>query len=524
MVFPGIMSRADSSRSVDSVSTLNSEEPSALMFSTGRPANLEHALHLDGSSLPSSLPGSAVNSARDDSSTGSGTSPHKSRRRSSARVKVNFNASYNPRGLIASKEIYYEKLVRDFVPKGLSIVQKGLEGKLGTKLSHLQFRTFCYALSRSYAQLSAKLRSRNVNNSSSVVEKSVLQDTENIGESSTFLTGVSAPNKVATPVFTVANPASLTTNAQVYAHMPTPQALNTASLASTSTGAGSLVDNNIATTNATESQLSKDLHYPVQLYFNRTLQDQLQLAIDQVDMSAVLQAVSEGAVIESQHIKQIGLHIGDMYMPIFTLLLTNSVQFFADRVIKQDSQQLLMEIQNPINAYLAGSQIERWHRGEITYRESMHITENLPTQRYLSGEFASYYLMRFVILKNIDLRAKQLLHLCVMLPESRSVDQEVPEVLKRQKLAKLYRLRKSLTEMIGGDDSFEETYLHAVSTIPPLVRPANRPVTPPYAKNGNTTGKDIYTVLREFTLLTGIVFMRAGAVIFCTSLIQSIIF
>ncbi len=498
------MLRADSSRSVDSVSTLNSEEPSALMFSTGRPANLTHALHLDGSSLPNSLPGSAVNSARDDSSTGSGASPHKSRRRSSTRVKVNFNASYNPRGLIASKEIYYEKLVRDFVPRGLGIVQKGLEGKLSTKLNHLQFRTFCYALSRSYAQLSAKLRSHNVNNNStSIVEKSVIKDAENVAESSTFLTGVATPGKAATPVPAVTVPASLPTDAQSYAHMPTPQALNAASLASTSTGAvGSLVDN-AQTITVTETQLSKELHYPVQLYFSRALQDQLQLAIDQVDMNGVLQAVSEGAVIESQHLKQIGLHIGDMYMPMFSVLLANSVQFFADRVTKQDAQQLLMEIQNPINAYLMGSQIERWNRGEITYRESMHITENLPTQRYLSGEFASYYLMRFVILKNIDLRAKQLLHLCVMLPESRSVDQEVPEVLKRQKLAKLYRLRKSLTEMIGGDDSFEETYLHAVSTIPPLVRPANRPVTPPYAKNGNTAGKDIYTVLREFTLLTG---------------------
>jgi len=313
--------------------------------------------------------------------------------------------------------------------------------------------------------------------------------------STTFLTN---------PTTTTANPTTNTntnTNAPpVYARVAAPNALTTYSTTSTNTTQiGPSADRG----STTDTTLSNELHYPVHLYFNRTLQEKLQNAIDEVDMELVLQAVSEGAVIETQHLRQIGLHIGDQYMQLYTLLLTNSIQFFADRVVKQDSTHILMEIQNPILAFLTGAQIERWNRHDITYRECMHITENLPTQRYLSGEFASYYLMRFIILKNIDLKAKRLLHLCVMLPPDRTVDQEVPEVLKRQKLAKLYRLRKSLTEMIGGDDSFQETYLHAISNIPPLVRPENRPVTPLYARTNDNANKDIYTVLREFTLLTG---------------------
>lgn len=427
-------------------------------------------------------------------------SPHKfSQRRSSFRGKVTFTSPYHPKGLLASKEVHYEKLVRDFVPRGLSIVQRGLEGKLTTKLNGLQFRVFCIALSRSYAQLANRLHPNNsgmggVGSVSHVEGVSAANSVAGGGS----INGAAAPATPASSTFITTNSTTLDTPS-VYARVAAP-ALNGMSTTSASTV---LVGPSADKGSTTDASLSSELHFPVHLYFNRALQERLQTAIDEVNMECVLQAVSEGAVIESAHIRQIGLHIGDLYMPLFTLLLTNSVQFFADRVVKQDAQQVLMDIQNPINAYLTGSQIERWNRHEVTYRESMHITENLPTQRYLSGEFASYYLMRFIILKNIDLKAKRLLHLCVMLPETRTVDQEVPEVLKRQKLAKLYRLRKSLTEMIGGDDSFQETYLAAISSIPPLVRPANRPVTPPYAHTGDTAGKDIYTVLREFTLLTG---------------------
>lgn len=66
----GTLSRADSTHSVDSVSTMNSEEPSALMFG----ANRRHvpslgvvggvgSMSLDGNQ---SQPGSAANSARDE--------------------------------------------------------------------------------------------------------------------------------------------------------------------------------------------------------------------------------------------------------------------------------------------------------------------------------------------------------------------------------------------------------------------------------------------------------------------------
>lgn len=395
------------------------------------------------------------------------------RRQSSFRGKVVFSSPYSPPKTAQTKVVNYEMLVRDFVPKGLVIVQRGVEGKLPTKLTTLQFRIFCLALSRSYAQLAHKLH-RSLHGGASrgdAGNSTMLEEGSSLHEDS----GVQA--RVTTPHFAALAGGSVASESTV--------AIN---------GANEHTDYDVGA--------SKELHFPVYQYFNRALQERLQTAIDQVDMEGVLNVVSEGAVIETQHMRQIGVHIGDMYMPLFTLLLANSVQFFADRVTKQDASQLLLEVQNPINAYLAGAQIERWNRAEITYREMMELTQDMPAQRYLAGEFSSYYLMRFLILKNIDMKARRLLHLCVMLPEHRTVEDEVPEVLKRQKLAKLYRLRKSLTEMIGGDDTFQETYLAAMSAIPPLVRSPPKPAVSPYAQT-DSTGKDIYTVLREFTLLTG---------------------
>lgn len=499
----GQMSRGSS---VESMSTLNSDDPNSTIGPLlGRTAGQTPHSHTGAnSSTATSATGSEAGSRPITPPPGE----HSRRRQSSLRFKMNFSNPYSGgTGKSAvNKTPNYEKLVRGFVPKALGIVQKGVEGRLSTKLSSLQFRTFCYALSRSYAQLANKLHQCLVSagqptlqTSSVVTDAGAGSALGNIDENGD---GQSAAHSA------VSDPAAA--NSTTYSRRPTPQQLH-------SSGASIASESTMAVVGHTERadydvNVSHELHFPVQLYFNRSLQERLQTAIDQVDMEEVLRVVSEGAVIETHHMRQIGLHIGDMYMPLFTLLLTNSAQFFADRVTKQDAQVFLMDIQNPISAFLMGSQIERWNRGELTYREMMQVTQDLPTQRYISGEFSSYYLMRLIILKNIDMKSKQLLNLCVMLPEERTVDQEVPEVLKRQKLAKLYRLRKSLTEMIGGDDTFQETYLAAMNSIPPLVKPRGRPATTPYGDHGNTAGKDIYTVLREFTLLTGKLTLEAKSI------------
>ena len=478
----GALSRADS---VDSVCTMNSDEhntnhpvgsPSksptkaqvltaaaavaAIAASTGGDHPQPPPSTPGGTVLTSAAPSEAESRPTSAGSTQSTAAPR--RRQSSFRGKVMFSNPYSSSKLSTSvKTPNYEKLVRDFVPKGLSIVQRGVEGKLPTKLTALQFRTFCFALSRSYAQLATRLhdsihggrdsscRSRTV--SASAVATATLAS----------LDEGSLP-----PLTPTAEDAAI--GSSKYAHQPLPHFPSSAdSMYSESTAA--VVTSTSAALERTDYEVAgfQELHFPVQKYYNRALQERLQTAIDEVDVEAVLSAVTEGAVIETSHMRQLGVHIGDMYMPLFTLLLTNSTQFFVDRVVKQDAQQLLLEIQNPISAYLAGSQIERWLRAEVSYRETMQLTQDMPTQRYISGEFSSYYLMRFIILKNIDMKAKRLLHLCVMLPEHRTVDEEVPEVLKRQKLAKLYSLRKSLTEMVGDDDSFQETYLAAMSATVP---------------------------------------------------------
>ncbi|KAJ1394846.1 hypothetical protein B484DRAFT_407757 [Ochromonadaceae sp. CCMP2298] len=167
-----------------------------------------------------------------------------------------------------------------------------------------------------------------------------------------------------------------------------------------------------------------------------------------------MEAVSLGAVVETQHIRQIGRHMGDSFMPLFSLLLQHSESFLCGRVVMGDAERVVGEIQNPICAFLAASQIHRWSVGELTPRERGQVTQNPPAQRFLAGPFSSSYLLRCLILKHIDLKAVRALGLCVRLPHSRSVEQEVPEVMKRQKLSRLYHLRLSLTRMIGDPSSY----------------------------------------------------------------------
>ncbi|KAJ1444141.1 hypothetical protein B484DRAFT_388973 [Ochromonadaceae sp. CCMP2298] len=113
--------------------------------------------------------------------------------------------------------------------------------------------------------------------------------------------------------------------------------------------------------------------------------------------------------------------------------------------------------------------------------------------------------MRCVVIKNIDMKTEKLLETCILLPPDRTVEEEVPETMKRQKLARYYQLRKSLTSMIGDGHSYDKAYLHNISRIPPLVAPhdTTRTASAKMRDPSEHAGKDIYNVLREYTLLTG---------------------
>ena len=90
---------------------------------------------------------------------------------------------------------------------------------------------------------------------------------------------------------------------------------------------------------------------------------------------------------------------------------------------------------------------------------------------------------------------------CNVLKETRSVDQEVVEVLKRKRVARLRHNRESIRKLFG---------LHldpaggTIPDLPQLVRIANaNPPRPRANFNDWVKSLDMYGLLKEFTMLTG---------------------
>lgn len=87
------------------------------------------------------------------------------------------------------------------------------------------------------------------------------------------------------------------------------------------------------------------------------LQEQLQVAIDSANLPLLLQTISEGALIQTEHLRQVGIHVGDLYIPMFVTLLSNSLLYFTERLHSRDSDRVMDAIANPINAFTYGLQV-----------------------------------------------------------------------------------------------------------------------------------------------------------------------
>jgi hypothetical protein len=265
--------------------------------------------------------------------------------------------------------------------------------------------------------------------------------------------------------------------------------------------------------------------------YHNSLQEKLQVAIDQLNLARIIDCLAQGAIVLSSHIRQVACHIGDHIIPISVLLLTHNNSYFTERFMKDDRDSMINRVHNPIVAYFASAQLQRMEKREFTTREMSTFTQDLLVTEENASKQHSIMIWQNALLHLIELKIKELTHTCLMLPEDRTVDEEVIEVMKRKKIQRLIKLTHSMSKLLGIQQPW--ALEDRMNTLVPLVANAediknykNNPfinltkaflmkMIPKYdptllrsmssAKFQTDTDevKSIYVVLREYTLLTG---------------------
>jgi hypothetical protein len=273
--------------------------------------------------------------------------------------------------------------------------------------------------------------------------------------------------------------------------------------------------------------------------YHHSLQEKLQVAIDQLNLARIIDCLAQGAIVLSSHIRQVACHIGDHIIPISVLLLTHNNSYFTERFMKDDRDSMINRVHNPIVAYFASTQLQRMEKREFTTREMSTFTQDLLVTEENASKQHSIMIWQNALLHLIELKIKELTHTCLMLPEDRTVDEEVIEVMKRKKIQRLIKLTHSMSKLLGIQQPW--ALEDRMNTLVPLVANAediknykNNPfinltkaflmkMIPKYdptllrsmssAKFQTDTDevKSIYVVLREYTLLTGRLALEAKA-------------
>jgi hypothetical protein len=252
------------------------------------------------------------------------------------------------------------------------------------------------------------------------------------------------------------------------------------------------------------NQLYKEL-------WNPDKQAKLQKSIDYALLPEVCTILNEMPLYESKFLKQLLGHLGDHYIPLFALMLMGSVCFIAERMIKKDKNTILLQCHSPINAFILGSQLTRWEKIDLTTREIAMLTQDPILTDMNAGRYRSVIMWRLVFLHSLDNRCLQMACTCRTLPVTRSMETEVAEVLKRNKVTKVIALYRSIATSLGCEPEWtvEE---RIAELIPPLLFDSTRKTivvsTDEYDDDPNNTDstkkkKNIYQVLREYLLLTG---------------------
>lgn len=279
--------------------------------------------------------------------------------------------------------------------------------------------------------------------------------------------------------------------------------------------------------------------------YRLSVQENLQKALDQLNLAQVIECLAQGALVLPNHIKQISCHVGDHIIPIFTLLVGHSFSYYTERIVYEDKLAIINSIHNPIMAFLVANQLLRYERFELTIREQSTLTQDVLIVEETCGKFQSILLWRNSVIQFIDHKISDLEKKCLILPEDRTVDEEVVEVMKRKKIQQLIKLRFSLSKLLRLpmpwtlEDrinsllpvvaTIEQFHHYRKHSIMSLSKSFLQKVMPGYDMNllhmmtssanlqtesdgTNPATKSIYVVLREYNLLTGRLATEAKAI------------
>lgn len=229
-------------------------------------------------------------------------------------------------------------------------------------------------------------------------------------------------------------------------------------------------------------------------------QDKLQRAIDYFNLNAAATVIEEGAEVQQSHIRQLMARTGDEHLPFLGMLLSSSRDYICERIRKHDRKKEVFYCHSPLAAMLVNSHLQRWENRSVSSREISQLTKGRELTDYIGGRYQSNILWRLVLLMLIKKRADDIQNTCMVLHETRSVDQEVAEVLKRQKIARLRANRDSIRKLFGIaiDPSGGR------GGVPQLMRESVvKRRQAPQNFNSYVKSLDIFVLLKEFTLLTG---------------------
>ena len=291
--------------------------------------------------------------------------------------------SYSRKGISTPEEPERDRLVKTFISEGLQLVVKAAAGQLEGKQHSLHrpaFELFCQAHVKAYAEYKQYLLNKQLEKQlENQLEKQLEQEKISHSGDSEHPSGVinndmqpavplPGEKQPATPLPGVAN-----TSDSIFVTNPNPSNTSTTvdppTTAATTTGIDptttttSIVQPPTTTATTTTNISSSKVDLP---YFNvassafnldPALQEQLQIAIDSTNLPLLLQSISEGALIQTEHLRQVGIHVGDQYIPLFVTLLYNSLLYYTERLHYRDNDRVINAIANPINAFTYGLQV-----------------------------------------------------------------------------------------------------------------------------------------------------------------------
>jgi hypothetical protein len=259
--------------------------------------------------------------------------------------------------------------------------------------------------------------------------------------------------------------------------------------------AGGFVDGEGVTEDSSKTEIRK----------LKTLFEKLQNAVNNLHLDDVAAAVEGGARVVPSHISYVGKFISDEYVPLYSYLLSSCPMYFAQRVVRQDRQDAVMEITSPLSAVLMSSQVARWEQRLLTGRESAFLVGSA-SQAVIGTDFQTNIIWRAAVLSLLKLRGQELALKCVKLQPTRTVDEEVVEVMKRQRVARIIAVRQAIASLLCIDLSNE---------LQPLVVPELITSDPPWTKGApiprkitanafdNAAQMNIYELLKQYTQITG---------------------